>query len=297
MMKRIIISISIALLGTILFAQSPQKISYQSVIRNTNDQLISNRQVGIRISIIQGTIAGSTVYSEVQTPTTNDNGLINIEIGGGTGFLSINWANGPYFIKTEIDPNGSNNYTITGTSQLLSVPYALHAKTAESITGTGENSHFVGELYGGGIVVAVWKINGVEHGLIASLTDLSSGMIWSNVTSYNGTAGSATNGQANTNAIIAQAGHTTSAAQLCASYNYGGFSWHLPAVWELNLCYNAALIVNAILGDANGFQFAYYWSSTESYDNYAGLQYFDYGSTAYAEKSYAYGRVRAVRRF
>ncbi|MEA3508406.1 MAG: FISUMP domain-containing protein, partial [Synergistota bacterium] len=84
--------------------------------------------------------SGTAVYVETQTPTTNVNGLVSIEIGAGTvqsgDFTTIDWANGPYFIKTETDPAGGTNYTITGTSQLLSVPYALHAKSADTVTGT-----------------------------------------------------------------------------------------------------------------------------------------------------------------
>jgi hypothetical protein len=89
----------------------------------------------MRISILQGTATGTSVYTETQNPSTNANGLIAIEIGTGIvvsgSFSNIDWANGPYFVKTETDPNGGSNYTLTGTSQLLSVPYALHAKTAE----------------------------------------------------------------------------------------------------------------------------------------------------------------------
>ncbi len=86
----------------------------------------------MKISILQGSATGTEVYSETQTPTTNANGLVGIEIGGGAGFSTINWVNGPYFIKTETDPTGGTNYTITGTNQLLSVPYSLNAKTAET---------------------------------------------------------------------------------------------------------------------------------------------------------------------
>jgi hypothetical protein len=86
----------------------------------------------MRISILQGTATGSSVYTETQSPTTNNNGLIAIEIGTGNivsgNFANIDWANGPFFVKTETDPNGGTNYTLTGTSQLLSVPYALYAK-------------------------------------------------------------------------------------------------------------------------------------------------------------------------
>jgi len=118
------------------FAQAPNKMSYQAVIRNSNNTVVSNHAVGMRISILQGTATGSSVYTENQSPTTNANGLIAIEIGTGTivsgSFANIDWANGPYFVKTETDPNGGNNYTLTGTSQLLSVPYALYAKTADN---------------------------------------------------------------------------------------------------------------------------------------------------------------------
>ncbi|MBC8344609.1 MAG: collagen-like protein [Bacteroidetes bacterium] len=90
----------------------------------------------MRISILQGTVSGTAVYVETQAPTTNDNGLVTIEIGAGTvvsgNFSTIDWTNGPYFIKTETDANGGTTYTITGTSQLLSVPYALYAKTSGS---------------------------------------------------------------------------------------------------------------------------------------------------------------------
>ncbi len=121
------------------YGQSPEKMSYQAVIRNSSDQLVTDQLVGMQISILQGSASGTAVYVEKQTPTTNANGLVSIEIGNGTivsgSFATIDWADGPYFIKTETDPTGGTNYTITGTSQLLSVPYALHAKTAETITG------------------------------------------------------------------------------------------------------------------------------------------------------------------
>lgn len=132
-MKKIFqLFVTIALTSQV-FAQSPQKMSYQAVIRNSSNQLITNQMIGIQISIIQGSVAGSMVYTEIQSPTTNANGLVSIEIGGGISshdFSTINWSNGPYFVKTETDPIGGTNYTIIGTSQLLSVPYALYAEKA-----------------------------------------------------------------------------------------------------------------------------------------------------------------------
>jgi hypothetical protein len=113
------------------FAQAPNKMSYQAVVRNASNTLITNQQVGMRISIIQGSVFGASLYVETQTANTNANGLASLEIGAGTvvfgSFTGITWENGPYFIKTEVDPNGGSNYSIIGTSQLLSVPYALYA--------------------------------------------------------------------------------------------------------------------------------------------------------------------------
>ena len=116
-------------------AQAPQKMTYQAVVRDASNNLITNTQVGIEINILQSSVTGMIVYTETKTPTTNNNGLLTIEFGGQTGFDTITWANGPYFLETKIDPNNSGTYTITGTSQLLTVPYALYAKTAESISG------------------------------------------------------------------------------------------------------------------------------------------------------------------
>ena len=111
--------------------QVPQTLTYQSVLRNSSNALVANTAVGIKISILQGSASGSEIFSETQAATTNANGLLSLQIGAGnavTGaFANIDWANGPYFIKTETDPTGGSNYSIVGTQQLLSVPYALYA--------------------------------------------------------------------------------------------------------------------------------------------------------------------------
>lgn len=551
-MKKLFTSIIALAVVTTMFAQTPEKMSFQAVIRNGSNLLVTNSTVGMRISILQSSITGSAVYVETQRPTSNANGLVTIEIGTGTIvsgiFPNINWANGPYYIKTETDPTGGSNYTITGTSQLLSVPYALHAKTAgngfsgnyndlkskpniptkvsdltndagfltserdssvnneiqslsirndtiflsmarkdsgfvklpkasliekdssitneiqtlsvkndtlvlsknggfvvlpknnqlinnsssnnsfyfESIgqvgandsmfmkytfsypastkytyqdysflipkdgqmknliatpnqnlvakgsttyitilingkptplsvsftnadgfivkmdttnkitvkkgdfiaiqykcigsvdpgtrfqaivelssnSGKNEFTHYVGELYGGGIVVSVWKETNSEHGLIASLKDLSTGMAWSNIDSAIGkTAQSPMDGLSNTKAIISQRSHSYSAAFLCDTFSMGGYTdWYLPSVIELNLCSEASYIVNSVLGDTYGFNInSSYWSSTESPNasgTYSRIINFDYGAGGYAfPKKYNVYRVRATRKF
>jgi hypothetical protein len=135
-MKKLTTLCFILLWVVFAFAQTPQLMGYQAIIRNTNNQLVVNNSVGFQVSILQGSATGSSVYVERHFPKTNANGLVSINVGGGTTvsgvFGSINWANGPYFLKTETDLNGGSNYTISGTSQLLSVPFALSAKTAET---------------------------------------------------------------------------------------------------------------------------------------------------------------------
>ncbi len=139
-MKQIFTLLLAVLLTVSVFAQTPEKMSYQAVIRNSENTLITEETVGMQISILQGSSDGMVVYSETQMPTTNANGLVSIEIGNGTvlsgSFTTIDWADGPYFIKTETDPAGGTDYTVIGTSQLLSVPYALYAKTAGVIEET-----------------------------------------------------------------------------------------------------------------------------------------------------------------
>jgi hypothetical protein len=127
--KKILTVLGVLFAWVQVFAQAPQKMSYQAVIRNSNQALITSTVIGMRISILQGTSNGMAVYAETQKPMANANGLVSVQIGMGTvvngSFASIKWAEGPYFIKTETDPLGGTAYTVTGTSELMSVPYAL----------------------------------------------------------------------------------------------------------------------------------------------------------------------------
>jgi hypothetical protein len=127
-----------------LSAQAPQKFSYQAVVRDAAGNLVINRPVGIRFTILRGTATGIAVFAETHRPTTNNDGLASVEIGGGTPLFNamgnIDWSLGPYFLKTEIDPSGATAYSISGTNQLLSVPYALYAERSANPGNPGLNT-------------------------------------------------------------------------------------------------------------------------------------------------------------
>ena len=147
-MKKPILTTVFTVMMFCVLAQTNQGISHQALIRDSENQPIINSAIGIRISIIQEAVDGEVVYVETHAPVSNENGLITFEIGAGealTGkFFGINWIYGPYFLKTEADPAGGDDYTISGITQLLSVPYAYHAS---SLTLTSTN----GAKYGVGV--------------------------------------------------------------------------------------------------------------------------------------------------
>ena len=134
-MKKIYSLIASALLSASLWAQAPQSFSYQAVVRGANNELVVNKQVSVKISILQTSENGTPVYIETHTPTANANGLVSVAIGAGTPlngtFTTIDWSKGLFFVKTEVDPLGTGNYSLISTSQLLSVPFALYAANSQ----------------------------------------------------------------------------------------------------------------------------------------------------------------------
>ncbi len=132
------------------YSQSPKKFKYQTVVRNSIGAIVHNQPVAFKISILQGNATGTVSYCETQSKTTNDFGLVNLEIGNGTlvtGTINaINWANGPYFVKVELDITNGSNFITMGTSELLSVPYALYAEKAGTTTYTETDPIFAGHI-------------------------------------------------------------------------------------------------------------------------------------------------------
>jgi hypothetical protein len=124
------------LLPLLAFSQSPQKINFQSIIRNNLGEVQSNKSVSLRVSILSGSISGSSVYSETHTKTTDISGLISLQIGNGTVlsgvFANISWGSVAHFIKLEADFSGGNSFVLLGTQELMSVPYALYATKTDT---------------------------------------------------------------------------------------------------------------------------------------------------------------------
>ena len=137
-MKKILLSlVAAATISLSAFGQAPEGFKYQAVVRDAGGLILNNQAVGMRLTVQQGSVGGTPVYTETFSTTTNAYGLVNLEIGTGTttdDFATIDWSNGPYFMETAVDFLGGMTWVVMGTSQLMSVPYALHSKTAENVT-------------------------------------------------------------------------------------------------------------------------------------------------------------------
>jgi len=313
-MKKIYSILAGLLLTASVFAQAPQKMSYQAVIRNSSSVLITSTPVGMQISILQGSSTGTPVYVETQTPSTNANGLVSLEIGTGTivtgTFATINWASGPYFIKIETDPTGGTAYTISGINELMSVPYALFSANggtpgpagqagpagATGLTGPagaaapiGGFTHYLGEAFNGGIIYYLYKgSDGLEHGLIVALTESTAQ--WQTLgTLVN--ANRTEDGAYNTTLMTG-----SSAATYIATLGAG---WYLPSIDELGLLYYNRYSAqkglrtggNTLLSNGTS-----YWSSTEYGATNAYNFTFKNGAADNASKTYT-TTVRGIRAF
>ena len=127
------------------FAQSPESMNYQAVIRNASGSLLASQNIGLRIKIKQASASGTVVYQETFTKTTNAYGLVSLQIGTGTvvtgTFSSINWGVNSHFVETAVDIAGGTSYAVISTTQLMSVPYALYAKSSDAWS-TNSNLNF-----------------------------------------------------------------------------------------------------------------------------------------------------------
>jgi hypothetical protein len=234
-MKIIYTLIAVLLLSATSFAQAPEKMSYQAVVRDAGGELVTGEAIGMRISILQTTATGTAVYVETHGPTSNTNGLVSVEIGTGTSsddFSTIDWSAGPYFIKTETDLTGGSSYTITGTSQLMSVPFALHAKVAESVSTPVYSLGHSPEL--GGYVFMITPDG--KHGLVCETVDQGYSS-WYNAQ----------------NIISNPSNHSEDGKNFA--------DWRLPTRYELAQMYSLKSDIQSA-GDTFGTKT--YWTSTQS---------------------------------
>jgi hypothetical protein len=295
-MKKTYFILTVLLTTLSTFAQAPEGFNYQALARDAAGDIIVNTTIAVQFDLRETIIAGAIIYTETHNPTTNGNGVFNLVVGQGTTtdiFNTIDWTSNSHFLEVSIDPANGTAYTSLGTMQLLSVPYALHAKTAESVTSICGLS--IGDTYQGGIIFYL-DASGC-HGLIAAPGDQSTSAAWWNG-SYMDTRAYGSGlfeGKYNTEMINLQQGGTTSAAAICA--NYGDGKWYLPSIEELNLMYINIGQGNALgLGNIGGFDNAYYWCSTEYTNGYAWLQNLGSGLQTNVGK-FNTTFVRAVRAF
>ncbi|MCD4833849.1 MAG: DUF1566 domain-containing protein [Bacteroidales bacterium] len=299
-MKKILLSLIVITVSVFLFAQTPNQFKYQAVLRNTDGTIMAEESVTIIISILKSDLTTS-VFEETHNITTTTLGLINLNIGSKEDLSVVDWTLDEYFIEISV------NETVIGTNQLSSVPYALHAKTAETIS---EHKYQIGDFAQGGIVF--WLDETGEHGLVCAKTDQDGG---SGVRWYAGTSGNTQAkgdgpyaGEANTAIIIAAQvaigdDGNTYAARICnelqiteSSKTYG--DWYLPAKQELNLMYQNRGTINATATVNGGVAFvaSTYWNSTE-YNNYhVWSQRFSDGVQLHNHSSGTH-YVRAIRTF
>lgn len=141
-MRKLVLSIlASCILALASYAQAPELVNYQGVARDNSGNVLPNQNIGLRITLHSGSPSGTTVYQETHAITTNTFGLFAIEIGGGSVLsgtvAAINWGSNVFYVQTEMDASGGTLYSDMGTAQLLSVPYALYAKTSGNVGATG----------------------------------------------------------------------------------------------------------------------------------------------------------------
>ena len=163
---RLILSVFTSLICLSVFSQSPEKINYQSIVRDLSGNVIQNQPISLRISILSTSITGSVVYQETFQPTTNDFGLVNIKIGEGSAVVGtmsgVDWSSGPFFLESAVDVSGGSNYTVVSTSQFMSVPYALYANESPLDTNIVQN------------IVSLQTSNYLDSSAVQNLIDNSS---------------------------------------------------------------------------------------------------------------------------
>lgn len=291
-MKKLTSLLTLLMAMNIAFAQAPQSFNYQGVARNNTGTPLANQSISVRASIITGSVSGTVQYAETQAATTNQFGLFTIAIGSGTPvtgtITAVTWASGSKYLKIEFDPTGGTSYLLSGTTQMLSVPYALFAANAGAVGGG--SAHYLGENFNGGIIFNIYKgSDGLEHGLIVALTE--SAAVWQ-TTATLVNANRTWDGAYNTPLMTG-----SPAATYVTSLGSG---WYLPSIDELSILWHNRFYVNNALNVGGNTLLSsnqYYWSSTENGASFAFKVYFSDGTAPGSNGKTFSDRVRAVRAF
>ncbi len=242
----------------------PNKFNYQTIVRDTSGHLVINQPVGMRLTLQRGPQMNN-LYTETHQVTTNSSGLLTTTIGTGQSIQgsmdSIDWSLGNVFVKTEIDMAGGSNYSLVSSRELLSVPYAMHARSANvpGLPGPqgpqgprgipGENAQgsnqieccgqelYIGKYHQGGLIFCLDSTR--QHGLVAFMSPIWSvwNYTWSDtLVQVNGTSISCGTGLQNTDTIISQVSDSLTYAKFCSNFSFNGYSdWYLPSLAELEL--------------------------------------------------------------
>ncbi len=298
-MKRLVsVCVMVLISVTIAFSQAPNAFKYQAVACYSNGDVISEQPVGFEISILEEDVAGNAVYTETHLINTNESGLVNLEIGNGTSsddFSAINWSDGVFFLKISMDTTGGTNYNLMGISQLLSVPYAMHANGLTLTSPEGHKYNLTVDSQGN-ISTSYVSPNAVvqidfEGTLYVAPQDYEVAVEWGG---YGTTVSSASTNDGATNTstitgVLGTNGGVTYAASVCESLDaYGYADWYLPSKDELNALYQNRETIG-------GFTTEMYWSSTEYSDVEAYAHSFGSGMQMPRTKDNTQ-KVRCVRR-
>lgn len=312
-----------------LSGQSTSFFNYQAVISDPEGGPFEGT-VGVKISILKGSEEGAVVYSERHSRLSDENGFIGFRVGEGdpiyTGKLdTIDWSDGPHFIRTELAPGGGYAYSIASIAELASVPLAMYARNADSIASdfqeedplftssvasgitdeditrwnslSEKEQYHIGDILEGGIVFYIEP--GGNHGLIASLSDVAEETNWG----FNDLATGAVShhdGSGNTKMIVALTGAGDYAAYHCDTLTLNGYDdWYLPSADELHLLFQSRYLVNKVLDEdgndgTSGIIMEAYWTSSEREISTAYIFLNGNLDQAFKEQD---AHVRAIRAF
>jgi hypothetical protein len=331
-MKKSYTILAALLLTAITFAQAPEGFNYQAVVKDAAGDIMMSTTIGVQVQLRETSIAGSVIYTETHSPTTNANGVFNLIVGQGTStdtFNTIDWANDLHFLEISMDITNGSAYVSVGTTQLMSVPYAVQAATATTLPNGIDQGYIealeariaaldtrltvleplppanVGDLRAGGVVFWVDPADNTR-GLVCALSDYATSVAWgcsgANLPSVPdvinfppvGPGTEIGDGITNTNGILTDC--PTAPAALAARSL--GPEWFLPSAKELNEMYLRRAIINATASTNGGANFTtnYYLSSTEYGSINEWVQNFNDGFQIDGGKSNT-SSVRAVRAF